>query len=125
MISFFLKYFPCTCIFYLLTLCTLSANASPQTEDIENTENTEKTSTSKVQLSFIPEENRSNTKRLNFVISSNNASKVAYIDFDKMKPQNRFKLIKDRYLTLYSGKTEALRATYLQGSYAINYTQNW
>lgn len=48
-----------------------------------------------------------------------------YIDFDRMKPVNTFKLIQQRYLTFYSTKTEKVKATYLQGAYAINYTQKW
>ncbi len=148
MISFLLKHFSCACLFYLLTLCNLSAaNASPQADNIEaignmkNTKNTKEISAPKAQLSFIseentPEETKPKAERLNLVIPHNNANNTAsdsnsnsnkktYIDFNKLKPKNRFKQMKERYLTFYSGKAETLRATYLQGSYAINYTQNW
>ena len=47
------------------------------------------------------------------------------IDFKEMKPPNVVDFIKNRYLTFYSNKTEKIKATYLEGSYAINYTQKW
>ena len=42
-----------------------------------------------------------------------------------MKPINIFTYIKNNYLTLYTNKTEKIRASYKHGMYAINYTQKW
>ena len=47
------------------------------------------------------------------------------LDFSKMKPINKFTLLKEKYLTLYSGKQKKLKAAYIDGAYALNYTQRW
>ena len=47
------------------------------------------------------------------------------IDFTKMKPIQLEDYIKTQLLTFYSTKSEKIVATYLDGAYAINYTQEW
>ena len=47
------------------------------------------------------------------------------IDFTKMKPLQLEDYIKTQLLTFYSTKSEKIVATYLDGAYAINYTQIW
>jgi len=47
------------------------------------------------------------------------------LDFSKMKPISTFTLLKEKYLTLYSGKQKKLNADYIDGAYALNYTQRW
>jgi len=131
MISFLIKNISCTCFVYLLTLA--NAHAFPQKKDMHK-----KTLKTKIQLSFIPEnttESKITTnldllniiepeqkKPLNITIKSKSASSI---DFNKLRPKNKIKQIKERYLTFYSGKKDKLKATYLQGSYAINYSQSW
>lgn len=135
MIPFLFKQIPCTCIIYLLAITT--ASASPQKKD---TKSSKELSKPKIQLTFIPNKTRKkshiqkkakqmipiNTKSLNlaFKIALKNKT-TNYIDFSKMKPKNKIKQIRERYLTLYSGKKDKLKATYLQGAYAINYIQRW
>jgi len=124
MISFFLKYIPRSCLIYLLALA--NAHALPQKKE------TNKKLELKVQLSFTPEKiyvtpkkqliTLNNTKALELTLEIKNTS---HINFKKMKPKSKIKIIKERYLTLYSAKKEKIKATYLQGVYAINYTQSW
>lgn len=130
MISFFLKNVSCTYFVYLLTMT--NAHALPQKKDIA-----EKSTKQDVQLSFVPsnegrhspETPRRSQNITSEEIESLNLSLVTennnHIDFKKLKPKNKIKQIKERYLTLYSDKKEQLKATYLQGAYAINYTQSW
>ncbi len=49
----------------------------------------------------------------------------AILDFKKLKPQNKFRALKEKLLTLYTGKKEKINAAYIHGAYAINYTQHW
>ena len=124
MISFFLKYIPRSCFIYLLALA--NAHALPQKKE------TNKKLELKVQLSFTPEKMHvipkkqlitlNNTKALELTLEIKNTS---HINFKKMKPKSKIKIIRERYLTLYSAKKEKIKATYLQGTYAINYTQSW
>ena len=124
MISFFLKYIPCSCFIYLLALA--NAHALPQKKEIN------KKLEPKVQLSFIPEKMHvipkkqliilNDTKALDLTLEAKN---ISHINFKKMKPKSKIKIIRERYLTLYSAKKEKIKATYLQGAYAINYTQSW
>ncbi len=131
MISFFLKHIPCSCLIYLLALA--NAHALPQKKEAN------KKIEPKVQLSLapvIPEEKMhimpkiqliilndlNDTQTLNLTLEEENTS---HINFKKMKPKSKLKIIKERYLTLYSAKKEKIKATYLQGAYAINYTQSW
>jgi len=135
MISFLLKNISCTCFVYLLILA--NAHAFPQKKDIHK-----KTLKTKIQLSFIPEntpenitENKitTNPDLLNTIESEQKSplniaiktKSTSSIDFNKLRPKNKIKQIKDHYLTFYLGKKDKLKATYLQGSYAINYSQSW
>ncbi len=47
------------------------------------------------------------------------------IDFEKMKPLSNFEIIDQKLLTYQLGKQNNVKATYIQGAYAINYTQSW
>jgi len=47
------------------------------------------------------------------------------IDFEKMKPLQIGDFIKTQLLIFYSSKSEKIVATYLDGAYAIKYTQKW
>ena len=126
MISFLLKNISCTCFVYLLTMA--NAQAFPQKKDTDK-----ETVKPKIQLAFVPEkENKgasaapqAQTITLAPSLGLAQKTKNNTIDFNKMKPKNKIKQIRERYLTFYSGKKEKLKATYLQGTYAINYTQSW
>ncbi len=118
-IAFILKHVSCTCFIYLFAFAT--ANAVPL-------KNAHGVSKPKVKLSFVPANQTASQpaskkpKTLDLTLRNNDSS---HIDFKKMRPKNKIKQIKERYLTIYSRKKEKLKATYLQGSYAINYTQSW
>ena len=122
MISFLLKNISCTCLVYLLTMA--NAQAFPEKKNADK-----ETVKPKIRLAFVPEkENKglsvtpqAQTITPDFAHKTKNDT----IDFNKMKPKNKIKQIRERYLTFYSGKKEKLKATYLQGTYAINYTQSW
>ncbi len=126
MISFLLKNISCTCFVYLLTMA--NAQAFPQKKDTEK-----ETLKPKIRLTFIPEEQNQGisatpqAQTITLATSPDLAHKTKKhtIDFNKMKPKNKIKQIKERYLTFYSDKKEKLKVTYLQGTYAINYTQSW
>lgn len=120
MISFLLKYTPCTCFIYLLAIASVNASPQKKTQD-----NIKKTVNPKIQLSFIPDtpnNNKNKNKALNLNLITEGST---YIDFNKMKPKSKIKKIKELYLTIYSRKKEKLKATYLHGTYAIHYSQKW
>jgi len=121
MISFLLKNISCTCLAYLLAMA--NAQAFPQKKDTDK-----ETVKPKIRLSFVPEENKGISaapQAQTITPDLAHKTKNDTIDFNKMKPKNKIKQIRERYLTFYSGKKEKLKATYLHGTYAINYTQSW
>ena len=141
LISFILKHTSCVCFIYLFTLG--SANALPPAKDAKKEPASSETSETKIKLSFVPATHELNSfetiqitpqtlpENSNILdltsepARDTSATSTTYIDFKKMKPKNKIKQIKEHYLTIYSRKKQKLKATYLQGSYAINYTQSW
>lgn len=71
-----------------------------------------------------PVENNTSEKLLTS-LDINKESVPVMIDFNKMKPQNSFKQIKEQYLTYHTGKNETLNLDYSDGAYGFSYTQNW
>jgi len=61
------------------------------------------------------EANGANSQNLNFL----------ELEFIEFHPLQNLMLLKDNLFTLYQNKNETIKATYLEGAYALNYTQNW
>lgn len=121
--AFFLKHVPCACFVYLLAIA--NTHASPNKKSSTYTHKTKL----KVQLSLsplTPERKKAHSAIKTLHFNLNEPTKIQkYIDFSKMKPKNKLKKFKEQYLTLYSRKRGKIKAAYIKGSYALNYTQNW
>ena len=110
--SFLLKLIPCSCFISLLVAS--STNALPvQAETFQSSI-----------LKSEPSIASQNLQNM-LAIDTNKRKAPLFINFNDMKPQNTFEVLKEKYLTFYKGKKEKLKATYIHGAYALNYIQKW